>query len=88
MKQEEDYNVVAAGSYLGITLSQGASFPVGKVEMIELKPMTYKEFLLASNQEILVSYIENIKTIEPIPVIIFEKMNRMLREYYMVGGIP
>ena len=37
---QEEYYIIGAGSYLGITLSKGASFPVGKVELIELKPMT------------------------------------------------
>ena len=85
---EEEYYVVGAGSYLGITLSKGASFPVGKVEMIELKPMTYKEFLLASGDEMLVTYIESIVSLDPVPKPIFEKMNNMLREYYVVGGMP
>lgn len=84
----EDYYIIGAGSYLGITLSRGASFPVGKVEMIELKPMTFKEFLLASGQDILVNYIESIDRIEPIAEPIFAKLNDYLREYYLVGGMP
>ncbi len=84
----EEYYIIGAGSYLGITLSKGDSFPVGKVEMIELKPMTYKEFLLASGQEILVNYIESIDRIKPITEPIFKKLNNYLREYYLVGGMP
>ncbi|MCK5153731.1 MAG: AAA family ATPase [Spirochaetales bacterium] len=84
----EEYYIIGAGSYLGITLSRGSSFPVGKVELIELKPMTYKEFLLASGQEILVAYIESIDKIEPISEPVFTKLNNYLREYYLVGGMP
>ena len=84
----EDYYIIGAGSYLGITLSRGASFPVGKVEMIELKPMTFKEFLLASGQEMLVDYIESIDRIEPISEPIFARLNDYLREYYLAGGMP
>jgi len=84
----DDYYIIGAGSYLGITLSRGASFPVGKVEMIELKPMTYKEFLIASGQNLLVDFIESIDRIEPISEPIFNKLNDYLREYYLVGGMP
>ncbi len=84
----EEYYIIGAGSYLGITLSKGASFPVGKVEFIELKPMTYKEFLMASGQNMLVEYIESIDRIKPIAKPIFSKLNNYLREYYLVGGMP
>ena len=84
----DNYYIIGAGSYLGITLSRGASFPVGKVEMIELKPMTYKEFLIASDQDFLVDFIESIDRIEPISEPIFKKLNGYLFKYYLVGGMP
>ncbi len=84
----ENYYVVGAGSYLGITMSRGYSFPVGNVDMIELKPMTYKEFLLASGQNYLVDFIDSINRIEAISEPIFNKLNDNLREYYLVGGMP
>lgn len=87
-EDRDEYFIIGAGSYLGITLSQGVSFPVGKVDMIELKPMTYKEYLIASDQEMIVEFIDDIKKIESIPEPIFEKMNSYLREYYMTGGMP
>jgi predicted AAA+ superfamily ATPase len=45
------YHVIAAGSLLGVTMHQGLGFPVGKIDQINLKPMSFSEFLLASNQE-------------------------------------
>lgn len=87
-ESEEEYFIIGAGSYLGITLSRGASFPVGKVEMVELKPLTYKEFLMASGQNMLVEYIDSLDSIEPISEPIFYKLNNYLREYYLVGGMP
>ncbi|MDA3939258.1 MAG: ATP-binding protein [Spirochaetia bacterium] len=84
----EEYYIIGAGSYLGITLSRGASFPVGKVEIIELKPLTYKEFLMASEQDMLLDYIESIDRIEPITKPIFNKLNNFLGEYYLAGGMP
>jgi len=87
-ESEVDYFIIAAGSYLGITLSKGASFPVGKVDMIELNPLSFKEFLLASGQDMLVDYIEAIHELLPLPLPIFDKLNGYLREYFIVGGMP
>jgi hypothetical protein len=85
---EEEYFIIGAGSYLGSGVSHGATYPVGYVELLELRPMTYKEFLLALGQEMLVDYIEEIDTIEPISEPILRKMNQLLWEYYLVGGMP
>jgi len=87
-EDSKDYFIIGAGSYLGITLSKGASFPVGNVELLELKPMTFKEFLFAYKQDILVDYISNINSIEPITEPILEKLNNLVREYFVVGGMP
>lgn len=80
--------VIGAGSYLGITLSKGSSFPVGKVDLLEMRPMSFKEFLLANSEEMLVEYIEKYESITPISVPIHQKMVRYFREYYIVGGMP
>ena len=50
-EQAPNYHVVAAGSLLGITLQQGYSFPVGKVDMLTLHPMDFEEFLMAQDEE-------------------------------------
>lgn len=87
-ESEENYFVVAAGSYLGIALSKGDSFPVGKVDMIDLKPMTFKEFLLAQGEDQLVGYMESISVVKPISEPLLEKLQRHFRDYYIVGGMP
>ena len=87
-ESDSNYNVIGAGSYLGITLSKGSSFPVGKVDIIEMKPMTYKEFLLANGEDMLVEYIENYNEKSSITEPIFQKMMLYFREYYIVGGMP
>jgi len=84
----ESYYIIGAGSYLGITLAKGESFPVGKVELIELLPMTFCEFLLAQKQDALVDYIETIAVDQHLSVPIFEKVKDFYREYYIVGGMP
>ena len=62
--QEEanEYHIVCAGSLLGIRLSH-TSFPVGKVEFLNMYPMTFSEFLIADNCENLVEYMKSIKSI-------------------------
>ena len=57
-----EYHIVCAGSLLGIKLSH-TSFPVGKVDFLEMFPMTFSEFLLADGQENLVSYMESVNKI-------------------------
>ena len=87
-EDSEEYYIIGAGSYLGIALSKGDSFPVGNVELLELKPMIFKEYLIASNQDMLVDYIENIGSIKAIPELILNKLNGFLLEYFVVGGMP
>lgn len=86
-EEANEYHIVCAGSLLGIKLSH-TSFPVGKVEYLEMYPMTFTEFLLADNQEHLVQYMESIKTIEKIPDIIFEQLNEKIKSYFIIGGMP
>lgn len=87
--QEEvnEYHIVCAGSLLGIKLSH-TSFPVGKVEYLEMYPMTFTEFLLADNQENLVQYMESITKIEKISDIIFNQLNEKIKSYFIIGGMP
>ena len=87
--QEEanEYHIVCAGSLLGIKLSH-TSFPVGKVDYLEMYPMTFTEFLLADNQDNLVDYMESITKIEKIPDIIFEQLNEKMKAYFIIGGMP
>lgn len=87
-EDSEDYFIIGAGSYLGIALSKGDSFPVGNVELIELKPMIFKEYLMALDQNMLVDYIESISSIEAIPESILNKLSSYLLEYFVVGGMP
>lgn len=63
-------------------------FPVGKVEYLEMYPMTFTEFLLADNQENLVQYMESITKIEKIPDMIFNQLNEKIKSYFIIGGMP
>ena len=87
-EDSEDWHVIAAGSYLGVTLSKGESFPVGKVDFLELMPMTFPEFLMAQNQDVLADWLMSLDRIEPISAPVFDKLKELFREYYIVGGMP
>ena len=87
--QEEanEYHIVCAGSLLGIRLSH-TSFPVGKVDFINMYPMTFKEFLTADKCENLVEYMESVNRIEKIPDIFFNQLEEKLKAYFIIGGMP
>ena len=81
-----EYNIIAAGSMLGIALHNGTSFPVGKIEFMELYPLSFFEFLKALGENDLLMLIDKldfelIKTFK-------NKFIDLLRQYYFVGGMP
>ena len=87
--QEEanNYHVVSAGSLLGIRLSH-TSFPVGKVDFLNMYPMTFTEFLNADSCSNLVDYMDSIEKIENIPDIFFNRIKEKLKVYFIIGGMP
>lgn len=86
-EEANEYHIVCAGSLLGIRLSH-TSFPVGKVEFLNMFPMTFSEFLLADNCKNLVEYLQSIKKIEEIPNIFFNQLDEKLKAYFIIGGMP
>ncbi|MGB4610294.1 MAG: ATP-binding protein [Saccharofermentanales bacterium] len=82
-----EYHIVSAGSLLGISLAK-SSFPVGKVDFLGLNPMTFTEFLLANEDQNLVTYLESIDRIEQIPDAFFNPLVEKLKMYYVIGGMP
>lgn len=83
-----EYHVACAGSLLGITLAKPSSFPVGKVEIMRIEPMTFTEFLLANGDANLVAYLDSIDAIETIPDAFFNPLYEKLKMYYVTGGMP
>lgn len=80
------YHIIAAGSLLGVALHKHTSFPVGKVEFLDLYPLSYTEFLLALDQQPLLNLLKSkdwllIKSFK-------EKYIQLLRQYYYIGGMP
>ena len=85
-ENEPEYHIIAAGSLLGVSIHKQTSFPVGKVEFLDLYPLNFVEFLKAQKQHNLVSLLEknemglikNFKT----------KYIHYLKQYYFIGGMP
>ena len=82
----KEYNIIAAGSLLGVFLHENISFPVGKVDEITLYPMNYFEFLEACGEDKLCSELlnKNFNIIGDFK----EKYIDLLKKYYYVGGMP
>lgn len=83
-----EYHIACARSLLGIALAKPSSFPVGKVDFMQIDPMTFSEFLVANGDENLAKYIESVDTIEPIPDAFFHPLYEKLKMYYVTGGMP
>lgn len=82
-----DYHIVCAGSLLGIRLSH-TSFPVGKVDFLNLYPMTFSEFLMADGCSNLVEYMNKLDRVEKIDKVFESKLEEKLKAYFIVGGMP
>lgn len=81
-----EYHVAVAGSLLGITLHEGTSFPVGKVDMLYMYSMDFEEFLLAMGKEQLVELLRSKSWAALTPL--RGMLTELLRQYYFVGGMP
>lgn len=78
--------IISAGSLLGISMHNGDSFPVGKVDFIDLEPLSFREFLMACGKHSWIDVLDNhdwelVKSIK-------DKFVEMLKTYYYVGGMP
>lgn len=87
---QEDMSQLAlasAGSLLGIYLVP-VSFPVGKVDMLTLYPMSFDEFLIALGETRTVEFLHTLKLGMKIPEILHERLWRLLKIYFIIGGLP
>lgn len=85
-EERPELAIISAGSLLGVASHQGSSFPVGKVEFLHLYPLNFHEFLLAKDKGNLLELIQNSDT--SIIDIFRIELIHLLKEYYIVGGMP
>ena len=81
-----EYHVLAAGSLLGVAIHQGVSYPVGKVELLDLYPLNFREFLCAMGEEALSGALDS----KDFSIIdnFSDKYLFWLKNYYYTGGMP
>jgi predicted AAA+ superfamily ATPase len=82
-----EYAVIASGSLLGVSMSKGDSFPVGKVDFLPMYPLRFREFLAAESPE-LFDFAEQINAVEELPLIMFNRLTESFRKYQLTGGMP
>ena len=82
-----EYAICCAGSMLGVALHGGTSFPVGKVDFLTLEPLSFKEFLLANGEDMLIGFVGS-NGIREIPEAISGKLTDYLKQYIVIGGMP
>ena len=83
-----EYHVAAAGSLLGLRLGHASPFPVGKVNFLDLYPLTFGEYLEALGRTKLREFLESRSTFEPIETIFHDELIDHLKMYYYIGGMP
>jgi predicted AAA+ superfamily ATPase len=80
------YQIICAGSLLGVALHQGTSFPVGKVEFLDLHPLSFSEFMRACGKERFASLLE--QGDYAMATTFKQQYIDLLKHYYYVGGMP
>jgi predicted AAA+ superfamily ATPase len=82
-------HIIAAGSLLGVALKkQGVSFPVGKVDRLEMYPMSFEEFVTADGGGHLIEGLKKLDFEREIPELFSIPLEKYLKNYYIVGGMP
>mgnify|MGYP003001389862 CR=1 FL=1 len=86
-EKANDYHVIAAGSLLGTLLAKPKSYPVGMVNLLDIHPMTFDEFLDAIDP-VLYSYYESIQKDQQIEEIFHHRLLEAYHNYLIIGGMP
>jgi predicted AAA+ superfamily ATPase len=87
-EQANEYNLIAAGSLLGVSIGQESAFPVGKVNFLHLYPLNFIEYLQAMNEEMLATLLKNKNDFSPLTPAIHEKLIHYFRIFIFIGGMP
>ena len=82
------YHLIAAGSLLGVSVGKQSSFPVGKVTFMTMYPMTFDEYLVAIDEEMLKAQISDPEKLINIPEVIHDRLTRHFKLYLYLGGMP
>lgn len=87
MEKANEYHIITAGSLLGTLLAQPKSYPVGKVNLLDIGPLTFDEFLEATDEN-LFSYYQSIVKEQQIEEIFHNRLMDVYNNYLIIGGMP
>ena len=87
-EQASEYHIICAGSLLGVSLHKDVSFPVGKVNFLNLYPLSFTEFLLAVGKEQQANLINDLKQDPQILKAFSNEFTEYLKYYFYIGGMP
>lgn len=87
-EKKPNLHVIAAGSLLEFALSEIPSFGVGRIRSLFMYPISFNEFLNASNEKPLIELLEKANTKKPLPEIFHEKLKNYLKKFLIIGGMP
>lgn len=87
-EQAPDYHIICAGSLLGIAFHKDISFPVGKVNFLNLYPLSFSEFLTALGKEQQADLINNTEQDFELLKVFSEEFKELLKYYFFIGGMP
>ncbi len=84
-----ELHVMCAGSLLGVALKhENISFPVGKINRLQMYPMSFKEYLIACDEENIVKILNDYAKDRPLADSLMGRMEKLLKNYLLVGGMP
>ncbi len=87
-EEANDYHIAAAGSLLGIKVGQSAPFPVGKVNFLDLYPMSFAEYLEGIGKSALYEYLRKKHDFQPLEISFHEELSDHVKMYSFIGGMP
>lgn len=87
-EQAPEYHIICAGSLLGVSLHEGISFPVGKVNFLNLYPLSFSEFLMAIRKEQHATLINSTNPDAELIKSFSSDFTEFLRYYFFIGGMP
>jgi predicted AAA+ superfamily ATPase len=86
-EEKPELSICCAGSLLGVHLGEG-NFPVGKVDLMDLHPFSFEEFLRGIGDEKSLPFFENLTWDAPLPTVVHDHLWDMLKVFLVVGGLP
>lgn len=89
-EENPEIHIIGAGSLLGLTVANDQSFPVGKVEFMDMYPMSFGEYLMTVNPKLYnaYDYYLHLEKLEQIPPAFFNPLHNVFKEYLLYGGMP